>query len=137
MDDINGALAAAAQYGSDSGVGFVFTKNDPFWFLDIDNCLEPCGTLWSPLAIKLASAFQAQRLRYQVHAKDFIFSRLCNVPVHRTRDTQGLGLEFYTEGRFVALTGLHANGNAALDCSAMLLWLVETYFRDNIKFIKR
>ena len=24
-------------------VGFVFTDNDPFWFLDIDNCLLPTG----------------------------------------------------------------------------------------------
>ena len=42
------AIATAAAWGSSYGVGFVFTSADPFWFLDIDNCLLPDGSNWSP-----------------------------------------------------------------------------------------
>ena len=33
----------------DYGVGFVFTDNDPFFFLDIDNCIGADGT-WNEFA---------------------------------------------------------------------------------------
>jgi primase-polymerase (primpol)-like protein len=39
-----------------------------------------------------------------------------------------LGLELYTSGRFVALTGTNAIGSAGTDCSAALPGLVASYF---------
>src|SRR5277367_4374844 len=51
------AIAAIKRLGEGYGVGFVFTENDPFWFLDIDDCLDQSGTAWSPLALSLLSAF--------------------------------------------------------------------------------
>jgi len=37
--DSGTALAAATNYGVDYGIGFSFSDNDDFWFLDVDNCL--------------------------------------------------------------------------------------------------
>lgn len=34
------AIAAAHRLGIGYGVGFVFTESDPFWFIDIDECLD-------------------------------------------------------------------------------------------------
>jgi hypothetical protein len=39
-----------------------------------------------------------------------------------------LDLEFYTDGRFCALTGTSATGNAALDWTPQVEWLVANYF---------
>src|SRR5271165_4113780 len=44
----------AAKLGNGYGVGFVFTEQDPLWFLDLDDCLMADGT-WSPLACELVS----------------------------------------------------------------------------------
>src|SRR5215831_9913154 len=38
-----------------AGVGFVFTDNDPFFFLDIDEAYD--GSKWSNVAIDLATRF--------------------------------------------------------------------------------
>lgn len=37
-------------------------------------------------------------------------------------------MEFYTEARFILLTGDHASGNIWIDWSKQLQWLVDTYF---------
>ena len=47
--DPQNALTLASICGSEYGVGFFFTPNDPFYFVDIDYCLQNDGT-WSPTA---------------------------------------------------------------------------------------
>ena len=47
------AIATAQQYGANYGVGFVFTANDPFFFVDLDKCLNPDGATWSPVAMEV------------------------------------------------------------------------------------
>lgn len=47
------AIATAATLGDDYGVGFLFKNTDPFFFLDIDKCLNPDGKAWSPTALEL------------------------------------------------------------------------------------
>ena len=37
--DVQTALAWATHFSSDFGIGFVFTADDPYFFIDIDNCL--------------------------------------------------------------------------------------------------
>jgi hypothetical protein len=50
-----------------------------------------------------------------------------NAPAHSCRNV-ALGLEFYTEGRFVALTGTHAAGDSGTDHTGALARLVADYF---------
>ena len=51
--DVNTAIQVAKLYGKDYGVGFVLTKDDPFYFVDIDSCLEADNVTWSPVANSL------------------------------------------------------------------------------------
>ena len=120
------AIAAAATYGSAYGVGFVFTEADPFWFLDIDNCLQADGT-WSPVANVLCQAFAGGAVEVSQSGRGLhIFGS--GKPPHHGCKNETYGLEFYHTGRFVALTGINAVGNAAMDFTALLPSLVSQYF---------
>ena len=111
------ALPAAAQQGL--GVGFVFTANDPFFFFDIDDCLEPSGA-WSDWANYLCGAFAGAAIEVSQSGKGLhIFGR--GTPLLdcrcKARDERGLPLPFdlYTSQRFAALTGSGAMGDAGMD----------------------
>lgn len=120
------AIAAAAHFGPSYGVGFVFTANDPFWFLDADSCLMPDNT-WSPLAQSLAAALPGAAVEVSSSGKGLHFFGTGRPPTHGCRN-QALGLEFYDTGRFVALTGIGAAGDAGRDMSYVLPWLVSSFF---------
>lgn len=121
------AIATAQGMGPEYGVGFVFTPADPFWFIDIDNCLEPFGTTWSPLALSLLSAFNGAAVEISASGRGLHIIGSGVAPAHGCRNA-AYGLEFYTSDRFVALTGTHATGSAAYDGTPMLQWLVDSYF---------
>jgi putative DNA primase/helicase len=119
------ALASAARYGSDFGVGFVFTQNDPFFFLDMDGSVVPTG--WSPLAHEMFALFPecAKEVSGSLTGGHIFGTGV--VPPHGCRNRE-LGLEFYTEGRFVALTGIGAVGDCLADASAVMPAFVAKYF---------
>ena len=121
------ACAWAAHHGEPFGVAFVFTEADPFFFLDIDGALQPDG-LWSPLAQQLCSGFAGCAVEVSTSGQGLhIFGR-GPVPDHGCRNA-GAGLELYTEGRFVALTGTGAVGDAGHAARPEVLrWLVDNYF---------
>lgn len=105
MDPANhtdyGTAAAAVLAGRGHGVGFVFTPDDPFWFLDIDSAL--IDGQWSPLATDLyqqlyGAAWEVSQSGTGLHAIG-----TGPLPPHGTRN-QALGLELYHEARFIALT---------------------------------
>ena len=107
-------------------VGFVFTDNDPFWFLDIDNCLLPTG--WSPLAQELCAMLPGAAVEVSISGTGLHLFGTGHMPRHATKNA-ALGIELYHSKRFVAL-GLPdtAVGSAATDCTAALAVLVERYF---------
>lgn len=126
------AETLAIAYGAGWGVGFVFTEGDPFWFLDIDGCRLGDGTpenpyTWSPLALQLCAALQGCAVEVSQSGTGIHIFGMGRPPAHGCTNKL-LGLEFYHAGRFVALTGINAQGNAAVDASAVLPWLVEHYF---------
>lgn len=116
----------ATAAASGSPVGFVFTEQDPFWFLDIDDCLEANGQ-WSPLAVELCGLFAGAAIERSQSGCGLHIFGTGQPPAHGCTN-KGLGLEFYHAGRFVALTGADAVGNCATDCSAVLPALVARYF---------
>lgn len=123
------AIAAAPRWdrGHGCGAGFVFTDADPFFFLDIDKCLLPDGQ-WSPLAQELCArlGYAAQEVSHS-GAGLHIFGTLTRAMEHACRNTP-LGLELYTSGRFVALTGTNAQGHAGADCTEALALIIAQYF---------
>lgn len=121
------AITAAKRLGRNYGVGFVFTEKDPFFFLDIDDCLQPCGTAWSPLAVQLLSAFSGAAVEVSSSGRGLHVIGCGSVGSSGHRNSSHK-IEFYTQGRFVALTGTHAQGNAGLDYTPQAQWLIENYF---------
>ena len=121
------AIACAATWGAPYGVGFVFTENDPFWFLDMDNCLLPDKSDWTPLAKSLCAALAGCAIEVSQSGEGLHAFGTGRPPAHGCKN-EALGLEFYHTARFVALTGTSASGDASHDCSAVLPALVTTYF---------
>ncbi|MFA6063849.1 MAG: DUF5906 domain-containing protein [Gallionella sp.] len=125
--------AVAPLYGSNYGVGFSFAASDPFWFLDIDNCLvtypegDPTPPHWNPIAIELCAAFPGAAIEVSTSGRGLHLFGTGTVPEHGCT-CKSLGLEFYHEGRFVALTGTNAVGNASTDCTTTLAVVVPQYF---------
>lgn len=119
------AIAASEMLGKEFGVGYVFTAADGFFFLDIDACLVDGA--WSEVALRLLGMLPGAAVEVSVSGKGLhIFGR-GTIPAHGCKNIP-LHLELYHEGRFVALTGSGAIGNAGLDCSAGLAAIVAEYF---------
>lgn len=115
-----------ASGGELAGVGFVFTAEDPFWFLDIDGALQ--NGQWSQLAQELCARTAGAAVEVSHSGTGLHIIGSGAVPEgHGNRNTP-LHLEFYSKERFVALTGTHARGSAAADLSAAVPGIVEQFF---------
>lgn len=125
--DAETAISLAATAGNEYGVGFLFTPNDPFFFVDLDKCLNPDGATWSAVAMDILGRLPGAAVEVSQSGRGLHIFGVGTVPEHSNKNT-ALGLELYTEWRFVALTGTNAIGNAATDCSATMPALVANYF---------
>lgn len=119
------ACAVASGWGAGYGVAFTFTAQDPFFFIDLDGCFD--GTNWSPLALKIAAMFPGAAMELSQSGKGMHIFGTGQAPAHGKKNA-ALGMEFYTELRFVALTGVGCMGNAATDCTAALHAVTAEYF---------
>lgn len=106
--DADTALAIA-DASTGYGVGFVFTERDPFFFLDIDGALQPDNT-WSPLAVELCETLRGAAVEISQSGKGLHIIGSGPTPPHGCKNVP-LGIELYTEGRYVALTGTGASGS--------------------------
>lgn len=129
--DYKTAIAASIQFGGNYGIGFTFTDQDPFWFLDIDDCLQPDNT-WSPIAIELCTMFAGCAVEVSQSGKGLHIFGSGRPPEHAAKN-EALGLEFYHNLRFVALSGVGAIGNAAFDATAILPTFVEKYVQPSVR----
>ena len=114
-----------AALGSEYHVGFVLTAADPFFFIDVDKCWD--GKEWLPLAGELSAVFDgaAKEVSHSGTGYHIIGTGIC--PPHGCKNSR-LGLELYTEKRFIALTGINTTGSAAANCSSVLPDIVQKYF---------
>lgn len=119
------ACAVASAWGQGYGVAFSFQESDPFFFIDIDNAYD--GMNWSPVAQRLASMFPGAAMELSQSGKGMHIIGTGRAPAHGKKNS-ALGLEFYTELRFAALTGVGAMGNAATDHTAALHAVTAEYF---------
>lgn len=123
------ALKYFAKYNNTYGVGFVFTKDDPFFFLDLDNCIDDTGAI-SHIAGSLREYFkgcfiETSNSRNGLHIIGTISDKTLT---HRTRDIYGKDLELYTHSRFCALTGIDAQCGTVTPCDEQFKWIVDNYF---------
>lgn len=84
------------------GVGFVFTADDPYFFLDIDDCRVGDG--WSPIAMELMGRFPGAAVEISQSGNGLHIIGIGQAPAHRKKKSKA-GFDLYTESRFVALTG--------------------------------
>ena len=122
--DADTAIATADLLGLQ--VGFVFTKDDPFWFLDGDHCIE--GNQYTPIAQQLLTVFKGAAFELSTSGTGIHLFGCGEAPEHAKKNKE-YGIEFYTEGRFVLLTANYADGEVWLDWGEQLQWLVDSYFR--------
>lgn len=105
------ATAMLQVCGPEYGLGFLFTRDDPFWFVDIDKCLV--DGKWSTLSQDVLAMFPGCYVEVSQSGTGLhIFGSGKPSSDHACKAIEH-GLEFYTEHRFVALTGMHAAGDAA------------------------
>lgn len=110
---------------SQGGVGFAFTEEDPFFFLDVDNARTGAG--WSSLASTLVGLLPGAAYEMSTSGKGFHLIGSAAYLPHKCR-REDLGLEFYTEGRFVALTGRAATGDCGTVLDEGVAALISGYF---------
>jgi len=120
-------ITMVKMLGEPYGVGFVFTSHDPFFFVDIDGCVIDGN--WSPVAMDLLTRFNGAAVEVSQSGTGLHIIGSYNgfEPEHGCTN-KALGLELYTSGRFVALTGLQVSGNAAVDHVLTLNNVINQYF---------
>ena len=111
---------------TDKPVGFVFTDKDPHWFLDLDVCFNDKGEL-SPIAVQLCTVFAGCAIEVSQSGSGLHIFGSGPVPTHSKKNKE-FRLELYTDKRFVALTGLNIQGDAAKQCPEGIAWLVASFF---------
>jgi primase-polymerase (primpol)-like protein len=119
--------------GPSFGIGFLLTSADPFFFVDIDGAWD--GQRWSDVAAELCQRLSGAAVEVSQSGTGLHIIGTGAPPAHGCKNT-ALGLEFYHEARFIALTGTNAVGNAALDCTALLPELIGRYFTPGVERAK-
>ena len=121
------ACLIASQWGDAYGVGFVFTADDPFFFVDIDDCVV--DGKWSPVADQILGLFSGAGVEVSNSGKGLhIIGKYDGDEPHHSCKNIPLNLEFYTSKRFVALTGNQASGSVDQVMNGAVTSLVAQYF---------
>lgn len=118
---------AFADANAMSGIGFVFTERDPFFFLDIDKAWD--GSKWSMIATELCARVAGVGVEISQSGTGLhLIGRGAFPPEHRNKNIP-LGLELYTKERFVALTDISPTGSVDFIVAPdVVTSLVDTYF---------
>lgn len=116
--DYTTAVTMRAPYPQ-AGIGFVFTCTDPFVFIDVDSCVTPEGHLTS-IGADIYNRFPGAAFEWSTSRTGYHLFVSGAVPEPHLKNNRHLHVECYTEKRFVALTGLAAQGDAGLDHTSAL-----------------
>lgn len=112
------------------GVGFTFTPADPFYFIDVDGCVDATGQ-WTPIVDELFAALPGACIEISQSGRGLHFIGVGRTRIasddRRKKDHTSHLFDLYTQGRFVALTGNVIAGDASLDQSAGLDVLVDRH----------
>lgn len=117
----------ATYLGAEFGVGIVLTKGCGIACVDIDHAWN--GVEWSPLARELSARFAGayQEVSQGHTGLHIFFSYTGEMPEHRKKNVP-LGIEFYSELRFIGVTGYNAAGDVKFDATSLVPNLIRDYF---------
>lgn len=120
------ACELATRCGPTFGVAFIFTSNDPFFFLDLDSHFTDEGR-WSDFAQQVAAFFPGAAIEVSQSGRGLhIFGRTS--PLTHGCKNEALRMELYTQYRFAALTGSQAIGDVNTDHSFALSQFAAVHF---------
>lgn len=127
------AARFAQQFGDGHGVGFVITPESKVFCLDIDGCLQPDGQ-WSQQSRDLCAMFPGAAIECSVSGRGLhIWGTYSGDMLPHSCKNEALGIELYTEKRFIALGRPDgATGNVATDCTLALQCAAAVYFPPDI-----
>ncbi len=135
--NFNIAAKSAQQLGGSYGIGFVLTKDDPLFCLDIDECLIN-GALdphYFEIVDKLGGCFiEISKSGKGLH----VWGSYDFISPHRSVSVKKINnkpVELYTDKRFIALTGdvwLNHKGSAAYDATQPINGLISEYFTPSV-----
>ncbi len=99
---------------------FVLTENDPFFCVDLDNCMLPDGSL-TPGAQSIVNLFNGALVEISQSGKGMHIWGCGSLPENHAKkfDYNGQKVECYTRKRFIII-GTPCGGTEWLDCSATL-----------------
>lgn len=117
--------AVASAINFNCGVAFVFTDNDPFFFIDLDNVLR--GAVWSDECLEICAKFPGCAMERSVSGTGIHIFGVGTPPPHGAESALGVG-GLYHNKRFVALTGDGVIGDCMTDGSANFQWAVNKYW---------
>ena len=123
------AAQAAANLGPQFGVAFDLTENDPWFFIDLDKCLDVASGQWKPEALAIWSQFTGAWGEVSSSGTGLHIMGKCDPTRFADRRNKWDGWkEFYVQGRFIAFghTGWAPIGGTACDYdwTEVLRWLV-------------
>ena len=102
------AHAATAARLLGCGFGFVLTKEDPFFCVDVDNAWD--GEKWSDTAQAVFASFPGAAFEISQSGTGFHLFGKYTAAVEHSMKRVDLGVEFYTGGRYIWLTFTNAAG---------------------------
>lgn len=105
--------------------GFVLTTSDPWFCIDVDHAFSP-STGWSPLAQQIVQALPGCMVELSQSGTGLhVWGRFPSPPAHSKKRTD-LGIEAYTELRFIAI-GTGQTGQVAPVCEALPGFLAQWF----------
>lgn len=124
------ACQIATAWGAGYCVGFTFTEQDPFFFVDVDNCLDPATGQWTPIVAELSAALPGAACEISQSGRGLHFFGTGQAPAdRRKKDITNKLFDLYTEKRFAALTGAGIVGDITTEHTAALHALTEKWLK--------
>lgn len=123
------ALLYAEALGDGHGVGLVIYEGCGLACIDFDHCREPSGG-WQPHVPAFTAWFPgaATETSYSGTGRHVLLSyRVGVIPAHSTKN-KTYRMEVYTKSRFIALTGIDAQGNVLSDHTVAFARFLTDYF---------
>ncbi|WP_430789104.1 phage/plasmid primase, P4 family [Virgibacillus flavescens] len=115
-----------------SGVGFVFTANDPYVGIDVDDCIDESGN-YNEVAQNVINTFEDDSYielspsRRGIHA-------IVNGNKHTTKSKNSdYGIEIYSQGRYFTVTGNAINQMETIKPTNLLREIEDKYFTAPVK----
>lgn len=113
------------------GVGFVFSKTDPFFFADVDGCTTADGE-WTERATELCGRLSGAFVEISVSGTGLHIIGIGERPAGFQVKAHDKTFDIYTSGRFCALTGTGAQGRADTLHGEAVSGLVQQYMKPSV-----